>query len=133
MTTQPPTHADAAAADTSVSRRRHARRLMIIVDEDATINHKPIYTEIVRRAHEAGLAGASVFRGIEGFGSSGELHTSRILSLAENMPAMIVIVDDAERVNPFVTELERLGVRGVVALDDVELATPGQLPDAVRA
>ena len=63
-----------------------ARRLMVIVDEDATINRKPIYTEIVQRALDAGLAGASVFRGIEGFGSSRRLHTSRILSLAENLP-----------------------------------------------
>lgn len=110
-----------------------ARRLMIIVDEDATIDHKPVYTEIVRRAHEAGLAGASVFRGIEGFGGSGQVHTSRILSLADNMPAMIVIIDASDRITSFLEELDGMGVRGVVALDDVELAAPGTLPEALRS
>jgi hypothetical protein len=98
---------------------------MIIVDEDATIGHTPVYTEIVRRAHSAGLAGASVFRGIEGFGSSRVVHTSRILSLAENLPAMIVIVDSVEAVDAFLPQLAELGVAGVVALDDVELVRPG--------
>lgn len=105
-------------------------RLMIIVDEDATIGRKPVYTEIVRLALEAGLAGASVFRGIEGFGSSRTVHTSRILSLAENMPAMIVLVDRAQVIRAFLPRLEQLGVRGVIALDEVELAHPGLIAAA---
>ena len=116
-----------------MTRPRLARRLMIIVDEDATVDHKPIYTEIVRRAHDSGLAGASVFRGIEGFGSSGRVHTSRILSLAENLPAMIVIIDTAENIDRFLPQLAELDVRGVVALDDVELAQPGSVPEAARS
>jgi uncharacterized protein len=109
-----------------------ARRLMIIVDEDATVGHKPIHTEIVRRAHDAGLAGASVFRGIEGFGSSRVVHTSRILSLAENMPIMIVIIDTAEAIDAFLPQLTLLGVRGIVALDVVNLARPGMVPEAAQ-
>jgi PII-like signaling protein len=107
-----------------------ARRLMVIVDEDACIGRKPVYTEIVERAHRAGLAGASVFRGIEGFGSSRQIHTSRILSLAENLPAMVVIIDTREAIDGFLPQLTDMGVRGVVALDDVELAQPGTVPDA---
>ncbi len=109
-----------------------ARRLMVIVDEDATWNHKPVYTEIVRRAHDAGLAGASVFRGIEGFGHSGRVHTSRILSLAENLPAMVVIVDTEANIVRFLPQLEELNVRGVVAIDDVEVVTPGHVPQAAQ-
>ena len=115
-----------------MTRERIARRLMIIVDEDATFEHKPVYTEIVQRAHDAGLAGASVFRGIEGFGSSRQLHTSRILSLAENLPAMIVIVDSPAAIDAFLPQLTELNVRGVVALDDVELAQPGVTPEAAQ-
>ena len=63
-----------------------AHRLMVIIDEDAVFGHKPMYKEIVRRAHESGLAGASVFRGIEGFGSSGRVHTNRMLSLTASLP-----------------------------------------------
>lgn len=107
-----------------------ALRLMIIVDEDAMVGREPVYTEIVRLALEAGLAGASVFRGIEGFGSSRTIHTSRILSLGENMPAMIVIVDRTEKVRAFLPQLEALEVRGVIALDEVELAHPGVLDDS---
>lgn len=111
---------------------RTARRLMIVVDEDACVGHTPVYSEIVRRAHRAGLAGASVFRGIEGFGSSRVIHTSRIVSLAENLPAMVVIIDTAERIDAFLPELREIGVRGVVALDDVELGLPGRAPGAAR-
>lgn len=113
--------------------RRTARRLMIIVDEDATIHHRPVYTEIVRRAHDAGLAGASVFRGIEGFGVTRVVHTSRILSLAENLPALIVIVDEPDRIEAFLPQLDELGVRGLVTLDDVELADPPGHPAAPRS
>jgi PII-like signaling protein len=109
-----------------------ARRLMIIVDEDATIGRQPVFAEIVRRAQESGLAGASVFRGIEGFGSSGRVHTSRILDLSDHMPAMIVIIDEAGKITDFLPQLSELGVRGVVALDDVELARPGSVPAAAR-
>jgi hypothetical protein len=97
---------------------------MIIVDEDARIGHTPVYTEIVRRAHSAGLAGASVFRGIEGFGSSRVIHTSRILSLAENLPAMIVIVDTADAIDGFLAQLTELDLQGVVAVDDVAVVRP---------
>jgi PII-like signaling protein len=109
-----------------------ARRLVVIVDEDATINRRPVYDEIVKRAQRARLAGASVFRGVAGFGRSGRLHTSRILSLAEKLPVMIVIVDDASRIDSFLPQLAELGVRGVVALDDVEVVRPGQLPQAAQ-
>ncbi|MDT4933214.1 MAG: uncharacterized protein QOK11_1106 [Pseudonocardiales bacterium] len=102
-----------------------ARRLMVIVDEDASVAHKPLYGEIVRRAHASGLAGASVFRGIEGFGHTGQVHTSRILDLAENLPVLIVIIDTAEKITGFLPQLEELEVRGVIALDDVEVVASG--------
>jgi PII-like signaling protein len=116
----------------TTSRPTYARRLMIIVDEDASVRHRPVYTEIVKRAHQAGLAGASVFRGIEGFGSSRHVHTSRILSLAENLPAMVVIIDTAEAIDRFLPQLHEIGVRGVVTLDDVEVVRPSRLPEAGR-
>jgi hypothetical protein len=105
-----------------------ARRLMVIVDEDAAYGHVPLYSEILRRAHDAGLAGGSVFRGIEGFGSAGRVHTHRILSLTANLPVMVVIIDTAEKIAGFLPQLEELGVRGVVALDDVEVVRPQPAP-----
>lgn len=109
-----------------------ARRLMVIVDEDAAYHHKPLYQEIVRRAHDAGLAGASVFRGIEGFGASGRVHTNRILSLTAKLPAMVVIIDSAPKIDEFLPQLDELEVRGVIALDDVEIVWPGHVPESAR-
>lgn len=59
-----------------------ARRLTVLIGENDRWHHRPLYDEIVQRARRAGLAGASVFRGIEGFGASSAIHTSRILSLS---------------------------------------------------
>ena len=97
------------------------RRLTIMVDEDATVGHLPVYTAIVRRAHQAGLAGASVFRGIEGFGASGTVHASRLLSLAGRLPVLVVLVDTAARIDAFVPQIAELTGRGVVTVEDVEI------------
>jgi PII-like signaling protein len=105
----------------------NARRLSIVVDEDAVIENRPVYTQIVSLAYESGLAGASVFRGIEGFGATRRVHTSRLLSVSENMPVLIVIIDTAEAIEQFLPKLGMLGVRGIVTMDDVEVVLPGAL------
>jgi uncharacterized protein len=101
--------------------RGRAVRLTAIVGEDDTHRHRPLYHEIVRRAREAGLAGASVFRGIEGFGASSAIHTARLLSLSEDLPVAVVIVDEEERVRAFLPELDELVGEGLVLLDEVEV------------
>jgi uncharacterized protein len=98
-----------------------ATRLTIIVKESDQWHHRPLYTEIVHRAHQAGLAGASVFRGIEGYGRSQHIHTSRILSLSENLPCSIVIIDTDEAVRGFLPQLDELVTEGLVTLDEVEV------------
>lgn len=98
-----------------------ALRLTIFVDADETWHHKPLYHEIVHRAHKAGLAGATVLRGIEGFGASSLIHTSRILSLAEDLPAVILIVDSEPRVRDFLPQLDELVDEGMIILDEVEV------------
>jgi uncharacterized protein len=98
-----------------------AKRLTVLVGETDQWHHRPLYTEIVHRAHEAGLAGATVLRGIEGYGASQHVHTTRILSLSEDLPVAVVIVDDAERIMPFVDQLDELISEGLVVIDDVEV------------
>ncbi|MEV0196529.1 DUF190 domain-containing protein [Nonomuraea sp. NPDC050691] len=98
-----------------------ALRLTVYVEEDAAWRHKPLYHEIVHRARQAGLAGASVIRGIEGYGASSEIHTTRILSLSEDLPLAIVIVDTAERVRAFLPQLDELVTEGLVMVDEVEV------------
>jgi PII-like signaling protein len=98
-----------------------ALRVTIFIGENDTWHHKPLFTEIVHRAHAAGLAGASVFRGIEGFGASSLIHTQRLLSLSEDLPVAIVIVDTEDRIRAFLPQLDELVVEGLVILDDCEV------------
>ncbi|MEV0087512.1 DUF190 domain-containing protein [Saccharopolyspora sp. NPDC003752] len=98
-----------------------AFRLTAIVGEGDTYQHKPLYHEIVLRARHAGLAGASVFRGVEGFGATAAIHTARLLSLSEDLPVAVVIVDDEQRVRSFLPELDGLVTNGLVLLDEVEV------------
>lgn len=98
-----------------------ALRLTVYIGESDTWQHRPLYTEIVHRAHAAGLAGASVFRGLEGYGASNRIHTTRIVSLSEDLPVAVVIIDEAERVRAFLPQVEQLVTEGMVTLDEVEV------------
>lgn len=98
-----------------------ARRLTIFIGETDRFHRRPLYAEIVHRAHRAGLAGATVVRGIEGYGASAHIHTSRILTLTEDLPLVIVIVDDAERISAFLPQLDEIVEEGMIILDDVEV------------
>ncbi|MFI8091572.1 DUF190 domain-containing protein [Streptomyces sp. NPDC086080] len=99
-------------------------RLTVYVGENDTWHHRPLSSEIVHRAHAAGLAGASVFRGVEGFGTSSVVHTSRLLSLSEDLPVAVVVVDNEERVRAFLPELDGLVGEGLVLLDRCEVHRP---------
>src|SRR5438477_11162691 len=96
-----------------------ARRLTVFIGEEDAYDHQPLATEIVHRAQQAGLAGATVVRGIEGFGASNHVHTTRILSLSNDLPIIILVVDDPERIDAFLPQLDELISEGLVILDDV--------------
>lgn len=98
-----------------------ATRLTIFVGAGDQWHHKPLYTEIVHRAHRDGLAGATVLHGVEGYGASSRIHTARLLSLSEDLPVVIVIVDAAERIRAFLPQLDELVTEGLVILDPVEV------------
>lgn len=98
-----------------------ARRLTIFIGDTDQHHHRPLYSEIVHRAHDHGLAGASVFHGIEGYGASSRIHTSRILSLSDDLPIAIVIVDTEDRIDGFLPQLDGLIDEGLVIIDDVEV------------
>jgi PII-like signaling protein len=105
-----------------------ALRLTVFVDDSDLWHHRPVYTEIVHRAHAAGLSGASVFHGVEGFGAGSVVHTLRLLSLSDDLPVAVVIVDTEARVRAFVPALaELVGPDGLVTLEPVEVVRfPGR-------
>jgi PII-like signaling protein len=98
-----------------------AVRLTIFIGEDDIWHHKPLYHEIVHRAHAAGLAGASVLRGIEGYGASSRIHTTRLLSLSEDLPVAVIIVDQEDRIRTFLPQVDELVTEGLVIIDPVEV------------
>jgi hypothetical protein len=108
------------------------KRLTIFVGESDRHGHTPLATEIVQRAHAAGLAGASAFRGVEGYGASNHIHTTRILSLSDDLPMAITIVDSDEQITAFLNQLDDLVIEGLVIVEDVEVVkyagrrTPGE-------
>ncbi|WP_246214225.1 DUF190 domain-containing protein [Kitasatospora viridis] len=95
--------------------------MTVYLGETARYRHHPAYTEIVQRAHRAGLAGASVFRGVEGFGSASLIHTARLLDLAEDLPVAVVIVDEERRLRDFLPQAEEVVTQGLITLDPVEV------------
>lgn len=102
-----------------------ALRLVVLVGERDTHRHRPLYSEIVHRAHAAGLAGASVLRGIEGYGGSSLIHTTRLLSLSEDLPVAVVIVDEEAKIRAFLPRVEEIVGEGMAMLDAVEVIRYG--------
>jgi PII-like signaling protein len=107
--------------DSGINQPVAALRLTIFIGDGDRWQHRPLAAEIVHRAHTQGLAGASVFRGSEGFGASSVVHTSRLLSMSEDLPLAIIIVDTPEKVRAFLPQLDELIGEGLVILDEVNV------------
>ncbi len=97
--------------------------LRIFVGESDKHGSRPLYQAIVELLRERGLAGATVLRGVEGFGAGSELHTHRILRLSEGLPMVIECVDTAERIDEILPALDDMVVEGMVTVERVEVVT----------
>ncbi len=101
----------------------------IYIGEADKIKGKPLFEVIVRMAREMGLPGATVFRGVEGFGARSVLHTARLLRLSDDLPILIEIIDMPQRLGPFVDEVEELldeaGCSALITLEDVQIIRYG--------
>ena len=95
--------------------------LRIFVGESDRAGHRPLYEEIVLKAREAGLAGATVLRGVMGFGRNSILHTAKILRLSEDLPMVVEIVDSLEKVEAFMPQLDGMIKDGLVTLEAVKV------------
>jgi PII-like signaling protein len=93
----------------------------VFIGESDRWHGRPLYQAIVERVRAEGLAGATVFRGIEGFGADSRIHTSRILRLSEDLPVVIEIVDTDERIQRILPLLDEMVSEGLVTLERVEI------------
>src|SRR6478736_1112798 len=95
--------------------------LRVFIGEADTWHGKPLYQAIVEHVRKRGLAGATVLRGIEGFGADSRLHTSRILRLSEDLPIVIEIVDAEEKIADILPDIDAMVSEGLVTLEKVHV------------
>lgn len=98
-----------------------AHLLRVFVNESDRWEGRPLYETIIRAAKDKGLAGATVLRGIEGYGISGRIHSVRVLHLSEDVPIVVEILDSAERIATFLPALDQLVGEGAVTIEKVHL------------
>lgn len=94
-----------------------AELLRIFIGENDRHAGKPLYETIVLEARRRGMAGATVLRGIMGFGADSRMHTAKILRISEDLPIIIEIVDKPERIAEFLPELDKMIQEGLITLE----------------
>jgi PII-like signaling protein len=102
-----------------------AKLLRIFIGESDRYHGKSVYEEIVLKAREVNLAGATVIKGIMGFGANSKIHTSKLLTLSEDLPLIIEIVDTLEKIEsfiPVVNEIfEKAQIGGLVTVEKADV------------
>lgn len=98
-----------------------AKLVRIFIGESDRWQGGPLYEAIVLEAKRQGLAGATVFKGVMGFGAHSRIHSAKILQLSQDLPVMIEIVDAEEKVRAFLPVLEAMVGEGLVTLERVEV------------
>jgi PII-like signaling protein len=96
--------------------------LKIYIGECDSYHHIAMYHAIIKKVKEQGMAGATTVRGIEGYGASSQIHSTRILRLSEDLPIVIEVVDYEEKINALVDVIKDMVVSGVmITMQDVEI------------
>jgi uncharacterized protein len=98
-----------------------AEIVRIYIGESDKHGHQPLYEAIVQLARRKGLAGATVLRGIMGFGADSRLHTAKVLRLSEDLPIVVEIVDRPDRLAPFLDEVDGMVKEGLVTLESIRV------------
>jgi len=97
--------------------------LRIFIGESDTLSGKSLYEQIVLKARELNLAGATVIRGIMGFGAQSRVHTAKLLELSEDLPIIIEIVDEEKNINQILPYLDETVHEGLITLEKVNIIT----------
>ncbi len=105
---------------------KQGRLLRIFIDENDRRDAQPLYTAVVEFLRAKNVAGATVFRGIAGYGSHQQIHVAKVFSWIPNLPILIEVVDDAEKIDAILPELEALIGEGLVTLEAAEYLQLGR-------
>ena len=97
--------------------------LRIFIGESDHWKGRPLHEAILHLFRDAGLAGTTVIRGVEGFGASSRLHTTRLLQLSQDLPMIIETVDSEERIAAVLPQLDEMVTEGMVTLERVHVIT----------
>ncbi|NLH46849.1 MAG: DUF190 domain-containing protein [Acholeplasmataceae bacterium] len=103
-----------------------AKRLRIYIGESDRWNGKSLFEAIVLQAKELDLGGATVFRGVMGYGANSRIHTAKIVELSSDLPIMIEIIDSEEYIAKIMPFLDEVVKEGMVTLDDIEVVKYGK-------
>jgi len=95
--------------------------LRIFIGESDTYQGKSLYEAVVLKARELNLAGATVFRGIMGYGAASRIHSIKLLRLSEDLPVMIEIVDTEENINKILPFLDETMEEGLITMESVKI------------
>ncbi len=95
--------------------------LRIFIGESDHDNGRPLYEQIVLKARELKLAGATVVRGIMGFGADSHMHTAKVLRLSEDLPIVIEIVDSDENLDKLMPFLDQTVTEGLITREKVKI------------
>jgi PII-like signaling protein len=106
--------------------RRRGKRLRIFIGEAAEWQGKPLYAALVELAYQQGAAGATVLRGMEGFGPEHHLSTERLPDISDNLPVVVEIVDREERIEALLPLVDRFVQRGMITVTPVEIVSGGR-------
>lgn len=98
-----------------------AKRLRIYIGETDHWHGQPLYHAIIQKAKELDMAGATVFRGLEGYGANSRIHTAKILDLSTDLPVLVEIVDSDEYIAKFLPHLDVMVQEGLVTIDDISI------------
>ena len=100
---------------------KNGKLLRIFIGESDRHEGLPLYEWIVRQARENGLAGATVLRGLEGYGAHSRLHKAKILRLASDLPLVVEIVDTEEKIQAFLPLIDDAVAEGLATVEKVEV------------
>lgn len=113
---------DPPPAGATMNHSGPAKRLTIYIDEGDRSGHRPLAQAIVERAREEGMDGATVLRGVEGFGTATRIHTARLVDASEELPIIIELIDEADRLEAFLPIVEDMVTEGLITLEGLEVS-----------